>query len=32
MRKNNKNNNIISKMAAKMAAKNPILVYLELWL
>ena len=29
MGKNNKNNYIDSKMAAKMAAENPILVYLR---
>ena len=28
MKKNNNNNYIISKMVAKMAAENPILVYL----
>ena len=30
--KNNNNKNIISKVAAKIAAENSILVYLELWL
>ena len=28
---NNNNNYITSKMAAKMVAENPIIVYLELW-